>query len=72
MTRMNPGGRLGRLVLAIGGEGGDAWVLPRACRQYLTNYDPAKTDAAIRRVYTLGAGGILALSVLIWLAMRMV
>jgi glyoxylase-like metal-dependent hydrolase (beta-lactamase superfamily II)/ferredoxin len=72
MTRMNPHGRLGRLVLAIGGEGGEAWVLPRGCRQYLNNYDPAKTDAAIRRVYTFGAAGLAAVSLLLWLAIRMI
>ena len=35
MSRMNPRGRLGRFVLAVGGEGGEAWVLPRASRWYL-------------------------------------
>jgi glyoxylase-like metal-dependent hydrolase (beta-lactamase superfamily II)/ferredoxin len=71
MSRMNPQGRLGRLVLAIGGEGGEAWVLPRAARQYLSNYDPAQTDAALRRLYALGAAGLVSVSLLIWLATRM-
>jgi len=71
MSRMNPRSRLGRFVLAVGGEGGEAWVLPRASRQYLIDYNPATTDAAIRRLYAVAAVGLATVSLLIWLAVRM-
>jgi len=71
MSRMNPRGRLGRFVLAVGGEGGEAWVLPRASRWYLPGYHPARTDAAMRRLYALAAAGLATVSLMIWLATRM-
>ena len=68
-----PTGRLGRGWSAPlpGGEGGEAWVLPRASRQYLTDYDPARSDAAMRRLYALAAASLAILSLLMWLATRM-
>jgi hypothetical protein len=38
MSRSKPGGRFARLVMAVGGEKRDAWLLPRASRQYLPDY----------------------------------
>jgi glyoxylase-like metal-dependent hydrolase (beta-lactamase superfamily II) len=70
VSRRNPRGLLGRIVLAIGGEGGEAWVLPRGARRYLVDYRPERTDAAMRRLYAIAAAALLTVSMLLWLATR--
>jgi glyoxylase-like metal-dependent hydrolase (beta-lactamase superfamily II) len=69
-SRMNPKSALARAARAIGGEGAgsDAWMLPRAARPSLPDYDPGKTDATLRRAVLLtaaalaGAAGVAALA----------
>lgn len=68
-SRMKPESTLGRAVRAIGG-GTDAWVLPRGAWSSLTDFDPAKTEAAMRRLYPLGAVALLAATGTVWLAAR--
>ena len=36
-----------------------------------TRYHPARTDAAMRRLYGLAAAGLATVSLMIWLATRM-
>jgi hypothetical protein len=60
------------VVRAIGGESGEAWVLPSGSRRYVNDHDPAKTRAAYRRLYALAAGALVAVSSLLWLGARAV
>jgi glyoxylase-like metal-dependent hydrolase (beta-lactamase superfamily II) len=71
-SRMKPRSALGRVVRAIGGEGGgsDAWVLPPGAWSSLPDYDPGKTRAAIGRVVAGGAATIAATAGVVWLAAR--
>ncbi|MDC0678958.1 MBL fold metallo-hydrolase [Sorangium atrum] len=68
-SRMAPEKTLGRALRAIGG-GSDAWVLPRGARSSLTDFDPDKTQVALRRLYLLGAAALLAAAGTAWLTAR--
>lgn len=68
LSRANPRGKFGRLVLAIGGEGRDSWLLPRAARKYLTDFDPAGSDAAIHRLYGVVFAALAAAGLVTWWA----
>ena len=70
LSRTNPRGWLGRFVRTVGGKAGEAWVIPRAARRYLVDYDAAATDAAIRRLYWFGATAFATISLIVWLATR--
>lgn len=70
LSRSSPRGLFSRFVSAVGGAGRDAWLLPRAARQYLTDYDPAKADAALRRLYALAGASLVTATLLAWLAKR--
>lgn len=68
MSRTNPRGRFARFVRAVGGEGNDAWLLPRSARRYLNDYEPARTRSAIRRVQAVAAAALVLATSLLWLA----
>lgn len=70
MSRSTPRGRFARVVMAIGGAGRDAWLLPRASRQYLTDYHEGRSDAGLRRFLAFAVGAVATLSVVVWLATR--
>lgn len=70
MSRSNPRRRFARLVMAIGGQGRDAWLLPRASRQYLTDYQQGGASALRRRFFAFAVGAVAMLSVVVWLATR--
>jgi glyoxylase-like metal-dependent hydrolase (beta-lactamase superfamily II) len=70
MTRLRPELGISRVVRAIGGEGGEAWVLPSGSRRYVNDHDPARTQAAHRRGYALAAGALVAVTSLLWLGAR--
>jgi glyoxylase-like metal-dependent hydrolase (beta-lactamase superfamily II)/ferredoxin len=72
LSRTSPGGRLARFVRAVGGEGGEAWVLPRTARRYLNDYDPAKTQAGVRRAQALAVAALALVTSLVWLGARVV
>jgi glyoxylase-like metal-dependent hydrolase (beta-lactamase superfamily II) len=62
MSRAKPSARFGRLVMALGGAAKDAWLLPRASRIYLTDYESKRPKARLRRFSALM---VVALSALI-------
>lgn len=70
MSRANPRGRLGRLVLAIGGQRRDSWLLPRATRKYLTDFDPDASEAALHRWYPFALAALGAVGLVLWWAIR--
>ncbi|HVJ89603.1 MAG TPA: MBL fold metallo-hydrolase [Labilithrix sp.] len=70
MSRAKPRGRFARLVMAIGGEERDAWLLPRASRQYLTDYRESQSSVARRRFIAFAVGAIAMLCGVVWLATR--
>lgn len=72
MTRMNPGSRFARFARAVGGKGGEAWLLPRTVRRYLNDYDPAQTQAGVRRAQALAVAALALVTSLIWLGARAV
>lgn len=72
MARMNPNGRFARFVRAVGGEGGEAWLLPRAVRHYLKDHDPLKTQKGVRRAQALAAAALVLVTSLAWLGARAV
>ncbi|WNG51948.1 MBL fold metallo-hydrolase [Archangium minus] len=72
MSRMNPRSGFARFVRAIGGEGNDAWLLPRATRRYVNDYDPARTRTAIRRVQALAVASLALVVSLIWIGAHVV
>ena len=72
MTRMNPNSRFARFARAVGGEGGEAWLLPSTARRYLNDYDPAKTRAGVRRAQALAVAALVLVTSLIWLGARAV
>jgi glyoxylase-like metal-dependent hydrolase (beta-lactamase superfamily II) len=71
LTRAKPRGRFACLVMAIGGKGRDAWLLPRASRRYLPDFQPGVASVAHRRVYTFAAIGVAIVSLLAWFATAM-
>jgi glyoxylase-like metal-dependent hydrolase (beta-lactamase superfamily II)/ferredoxin len=72
MTRMNPNSRFARFAHAVGGEGGEAWLLPSTARRYLNDYDPAKTRAGVRRAQALAVAALVLATSVIWLGARAV
>jgi glyoxylase-like metal-dependent hydrolase (beta-lactamase superfamily II)/ferredoxin len=70
--RTSPRSAIGRVVRAIGGEGGgsDAWLLPPGAYSSLPDYDPGKTRAAALRVVVGSAAAIGAAAGAVWLAAR--
>ena len=71
-SRAKPKGRLARLVMAVGGPCQDAWLLPRAARPYLTDYEPGRGKTRIRTLAALALAGLGATVVGIVLVMRAV
>lgn len=69
LSRAKPRGWFNRLVLAIGGQGRDSWLLPRAVRRYLPDYEPAPAEAALRRLYAFVFTAALAIvGLVVWWA----
>lgn len=71
LSRAKPRGGFARLVMAVGGKGRDAWLLPRASRKYLPDYRAGVADAARRRLYALVGVGVAIVSLLVWISTRM-
>ncbi len=69
-SRAKPKGRLGRLVMAVGGPSRDAWLLPRAARPYLTDYEPGRGEARVRAIVALAVVALGAAIVGIVLGVR--
>jgi hypothetical protein len=63
---------MGRVMRAIGGEGGgsDAWILPRGARSSLPDFDPKKTRGAHRRAYLITAAALAITAGAVGLAAR--
>jgi glyoxylase-like metal-dependent hydrolase (beta-lactamase superfamily II) len=70
ISRAKPRGAFGRMVLAMGGAGREAWLLPSTARPYLTDYQPALAGAAVRRLYVLAVAALATVSVAAWLVAR--
>lgn len=66
MSRANPRGKLARVVGAIGGEGGEAWLIPSASRGYLTDSRALRADGAARRLYALTAAALAMVMLIVW------
>jgi glyoxylase-like metal-dependent hydrolase (beta-lactamase superfamily II) len=72
MSRTTPHTRFARFVRAVGGEGGDTWLLPHTARRYVNDHDPAKARTAVRRVQALAVATLALLTSLIWLGAHVV
>ncbi|WP_434389701.1 hypothetical protein [Melittangium boletus] len=71
-TRKAPEGRLARVMRALGGEGGEALLLPAPVRRYLSHPTPARARAAARRLLAVGCLVLVTASGLTWLGVRLV
>jgi glyoxylase-like metal-dependent hydrolase (beta-lactamase superfamily II) len=71
-SRTAPRGKLARAVRAVIGQEAnrDTWILPRAVRPILPDYDPRAASAARRRASVLAAAAGLAAAGVVWLAAR--
>jgi glyoxylase-like metal-dependent hydrolase (beta-lactamase superfamily II) len=67
ISRTKPNGRFAKLVMAIGGKGRDAWLIPRDARAYLTDHRGNDTERAVRRLRVLLVTSAAALTALTWL-----
>jgi glyoxylase-like metal-dependent hydrolase (beta-lactamase superfamily II) len=71
-SRMKPKSAMGRVMRAIGGEGGgsDAWILPRGARSSLPDFDPKKTRDAHVKAFLITAAALAITAGAVGLAAR--
>jgi glyoxylase-like metal-dependent hydrolase (beta-lactamase superfamily II) len=69
-SRAKPTSRIARLVMALGGPSRDAWLLPRAARRYLTDYEPGRGRARLRVIIGLTVCVLSAIAVLAWVGIH--
>lgn len=69
-SRMKPKSALARALRAIGGEGRDAWILPRGARSSLPDFNPQNIRAAHRRAYLIMAAALTITAGAVGLASR--
>jgi glyoxylase-like metal-dependent hydrolase (beta-lactamase superfamily II) len=70
LTRTKASSRFAKLVMAIGGKGRDAWLIPRDARAYLTDYQATATEHARRRLLVLALASAAALTALTWFVLH--